>query len=39
MAGDPNASDSFPYPTGSVVATLIDEASVDDVAEPEIAKA
>ena len=30
MAGDSNASDSFPYPTGSVVATLTDEASVDD---------
>ena len=30
MAGDSNASDSFPYPRGSVVAVLTDEASVDD---------
>ena len=30
MTGDPNPSDSFPYPRGSVVATLADDAAVDD---------
>jgi hypothetical protein len=30
MAGDPTASDSFPYPRGSVVAMLAAGASIDD---------
>ena len=30
MADDPHASDSFPYPRGSVVAMLAEEASIDD---------
>ena len=30
MAGDPNARDSFPYPHGSVVGGLLDDAAFDD---------